>query len=173
LAAKTIKECVEAVKKNREKGGMEEKESEAVEKSHHPSESSHNIHTEEHGKSVAEEPSDPSHGRSAVASQSSRSQGQSFHQQPQSTQQAQSQQQQQRNEPESQEVRSRQNSTNEELAAQQAKATVSNKAHAILVLWHSLPPSPSTALSRSVNDHSLLPEEGPWVGVKLKVLITH
>jgi hypothetical protein len=127
--AKTIKECVEVVKKNREKGAVEEKESEAMEKNQHPTESSHNVNVEEHGKTMAEEPSDPSqnHGRSAVASQSNKLQGQSIHQQPQSTQQVQSQQQ-QRNEPESQEVRSRQNSTNEELAAQQARVTVSNEA---------------------------------------------
>ena len=100
LATKAIKDCVELVKRNREKGAVEDKENEAVEKNHHLSESAQNINIgEEPGKSQAEESvvdQSQNQARSAVAvSQPPKQQGQVSHQQPQSAPQAQSQLQQQ------------------------------------------------------------------------------
>lgn len=99
LATKAIKDCVELVKRNREKGAVEEKENEAVEKNH-LSESAQNINVgEEPGKNQAEESvvdQSQNHARSAVTvSQPPKQQGQVSHQQPQSAPQVQTQLQQQ------------------------------------------------------------------------------
>lgn len=136
LVTKTMKQCVELVKRNREKGAVEEKDKEneketAEKNNHHAPESSHNVCAEELGKSPAEETGEQSqsHPRTASVSQANK-QGQSSHQPVQSALQAQSQQHQPQqrltSDAESQEVtRPRQNSINEELATQPAKVTVS------------------------------------------------
>ena len=100
LATKAIKDCVELVKRNREKGAVEDKENEAIEKNHHVSESAQNINIgEEPGKTQAEESvvdQSQNQARSAVTvSQPPKQQGQVSHQQPQSAPQVPSQQQQQ------------------------------------------------------------------------------
>ena len=130
LVTKAIKQCVELVKRNSEKGAVEEKENDAVEKNIPSSETSHHISTEDQVKIVPEEIADQTQNqtRSTTDQQATPHQQQSVQQAQSQQQQQQQQQPQQKIEPENHEIRSRQNSANDESAGQlPAKVTVSNR----------------------------------------------